>query len=200
MKTRYITIEREYGSGGTEIARLLSQETGIPCYGREILERVSEKLGVSVDEIQNREENMTASLLYIVYLMGKVNSGDNDMLSGDGAVFVAEQEEIRRLAASGKGIFVGHSAGEALKDFPGVVKVFIRCSDVNLKNSHIVQQYGVAQDKAEEVRKRFDRKRAHYYQCTSGMRWGDANLYDIVLDSATLGIDGCAAVLILKPD
>ena len=40
MKAKYITIEREYGSGGTQIARRLAEETGIPCYGREILEAV----------------------------------------------------------------------------------------------------------------------------------------------------------------
>ena len=33
MKCNYITIEREYGSGGTEIARRVAQECGINCYG-----------------------------------------------------------------------------------------------------------------------------------------------------------------------
>ena len=33
MKTRYITIEREYGSGASEIARRLSEETGFPATG-----------------------------------------------------------------------------------------------------------------------------------------------------------------------
>ena len=41
MKCNYITIEREYGSGGTKIARRLAEECGIPCYGQEILEAVS---------------------------------------------------------------------------------------------------------------------------------------------------------------
>lgn len=36
MKFRYITIEREYGSGGTRIARKLSEVCGVPCYGQEI--------------------------------------------------------------------------------------------------------------------------------------------------------------------
>lgn len=35
MKCRYITIEREYGSGGTKIARRLAEECGVPCYGQE---------------------------------------------------------------------------------------------------------------------------------------------------------------------
>ena len=43
MKCRYITIEREYGSGGTSIAHLLSEQTGVPCYGREILEKVAKR-------------------------------------------------------------------------------------------------------------------------------------------------------------
>ena len=32
-----ITIERQYGSGGREVARILSERLGIPCYGRELL-------------------------------------------------------------------------------------------------------------------------------------------------------------------
>ena len=47
MKIRYITIEREYGSGGTKIARRLAEETGIACYGREILESVSKCIELS---------------------------------------------------------------------------------------------------------------------------------------------------------
>ena len=41
MRYKYITIEREYGSGGTEIARRVAEECGIPCYGKEILEFVA---------------------------------------------------------------------------------------------------------------------------------------------------------------
>ena len=43
MKFRYITIEREYGSGGTKIARRLAEVTGKPCYGEEIMEAVAKK-------------------------------------------------------------------------------------------------------------------------------------------------------------
>lgn len=51
MKTKYITIEREYGSGGNEIARRLAEKLGIPCYGREILELVANDQGLTVSEI-----------------------------------------------------------------------------------------------------------------------------------------------------
>ena len=38
MKHRYLTIEREYGAGGTAIAEKIAELTGIPCFGHEILE------------------------------------------------------------------------------------------------------------------------------------------------------------------
>ena len=41
MKYQYITIEREFGSGGTRIGELLAKECKMPCYGREILECVA---------------------------------------------------------------------------------------------------------------------------------------------------------------
>ena len=46
---KYVTIEREYGSAGTEIATKLAKECGIPCYGKEILEELSRKAGMSVE-------------------------------------------------------------------------------------------------------------------------------------------------------
>lgn len=195
MKVRYITIEREYGSGGTETARLLSEQTGVPCYGSEIMEAVSRKLGKSIEELQEQEESTVNSFLYTVYLLGKANAGDSNMLSSDGALFVAEQETIRNFASNGKAIFVGHCASESLKGTQGVVKVFIRCSDNSQKNKRIIEKYGISPDKAEATRKKFDNKRAHYYQCNTGEHWNDLSRYDIVLDSGTIGIDGCAAAL-----
>ena len=52
MKCRYITIEREYGSGGTEIAKQLSEQTGIPCYGREILQKVADAYDTTIEKIR----------------------------------------------------------------------------------------------------------------------------------------------------
>ena len=50
MSKKWITVEREYGSGGTEIGRKVAELAGVPFYGREILERVSELSGVGIDE------------------------------------------------------------------------------------------------------------------------------------------------------
>lgn len=195
MIGRYITIEREYGSGGTEIAQRLSQETGVPCYGREILEEVSRRYHLSIDAIEQYEETITNSFLYSIYVMSKANSADADMLATEGHIYVAEQSAIQRFAAQGPGIFVGHCASEALRGWDGVVKVFIGSSDNDKKNKRITHEYGIPELETESKRKWFDRKRARYYNANTGKKWENLSQYDLVLDSGTLGIPGCVAVL-----
>ena len=106
MKCNYLTIEREYGSGGTKIARRLAEECGIACYGPEILEAVSRKNNISIDQIQHLEESVSGSFLYTLFVMGRVQSGDSDMLSGEGKIFVEEQRAIEYLAGQGPAIFL----------------------------------------------------------------------------------------------
>ncbi len=194
MSFKYITIEREYGSGGTKIARRLAEECGISCYGEEIFEAVSRKLDISVEQIQKYEETVSNSFLYTVFMMSRAQEGNADMLSKEGHIFVAEQQEIKNFAASGSAVFIGHCASEALKDRK-VVKVFIRCSDSKEKAKRITEDYGIELKQVESTRNRFDSKRAKYYYANTTQKWDDLKNYDIVLDSAKLGIDGCVDVL-----
>ncbi|MGM9600454.1 MAG: AAA family ATPase [Faecousia sp.] len=195
MRTRYITIEREYGSGGTTIARRLSEETGVPCYGQEILEEVSKKYQLSINQIQHYEESVTNSFLYSIYVMAQAGTGKMDLLSTEGHIFVAEQAVIQDMAKRGPAIFLGHCAAEALKLQPGILRVFIRCSDDAQKKQRIQEEYGIPEQSAAGTQKRYDRKRANYYNANTGRKWEDSRNYDLVLDTAAIGIDGCVAVL-----
>jgi len=51
MERKYITIEREYGSGGTRIAEELSAKTGIPCYGRDFWSEKLQRFFISFTEM-----------------------------------------------------------------------------------------------------------------------------------------------------
>ena len=195
MKVNYITIEREYGSGGTKIGRILSELTGIPCYGHEILTEVSKQYHLSIEHIQQYEETVTNSFLYSLFLMGQANTGNMEMLMHDGHIYVAEQQIIRQLASRGRAIFLGHCAQEALKGRGDVIRVYIRCTDEQARRERIIREYGIAPENAESTRKRYNKKRANYYYANTAKKWDDFRNYEIVLDSGRLGLGGCAAVL-----
>ena len=195
MKFRYITIEREYGSGGTKIARSLSEATGVPCYGYEILEAVAKKQGIPVERINQYEEKATGSLLYAMFVMSRVQTGDPNMLTTEGKVFLDEQLEIRRLSMKGPAIFLGHCASEALRDQKNLVKVFIHSEDENEVKKRITEDYGIVPADVESTRKFYNKKRAGYFRANTGNEWKDLKNYDIVLDSSKLGIEGCVNIL-----
>ncbi len=128
-------------------------------------------------------------------MMTQTMSGNADMLSLEGHVYLAEQAVIQRLAEKGRGIFLGHCASEALKEKEGTVKVFIRCSDDQKKRQRILEDYGIPEMNANAVRKSFDKKRSNYYHANTAKKWDDLKNYDIALDSGVLGIEGCVNML-----
>ncbi len=194
MRCHYITIEREYGSGGTKVGRRLAEELGIPCYGKEILELVSRKQNIPVEKIEQYEESATNSLMYSIYMMSQIQAGSAGVLSREGQIHLEEQEVIRNLAGKGKAVFLGHCASEALKDREGVLKVYIHAEKPE-KEKRIKSEYGIAGENIDAVMKRFDKKRANYYYANTGKKWNDLWSYDVVLNSSRLGTEGCAALL-----
>ena len=194
MKFNYVTIEREYGSGGTFVARKLAEECGIACYGREILEEVSKEYNISPESIEQYEETVTNSFLYSVFIISRAQAGDPDMLANEGHIYVAEQLMIKKMASRGRAIFLGHCAAEALKDRKGVIKVFIRSSKED-KTKRIMDLYGIDEREVELIRKKYDKKRANYFYANTAKTWDDLRNYDIVLDVSNLGIDGCVEIL-----
>lgn len=194
-KYSYITIEREYGSGGTEIARLLARQTGILCYGREILDEVSKEKNIPVERIQHYEENVTNSFLHSIYMMSQTISGEADMLTQEGHIYIAQQAAIKRLAANGPAVFLGHCASEALKEYEGVANVFICCTDKTAKRRRILEEYEVPESQADIVCRKYDKKRSNYYSVNTGKKWDDFRNYDLVIDSGKTGIACCADIL-----
>ncbi len=193
MKYKYVVIEREYGSGGTEIGRLLSEKTGIPCYGSEIQKAVSEKMNIPVSEIEKYEESVTNSLLYSLYAISKMNTDTDNILSREDRIFVEQQRLIKEYAMRGPAIFVGRCAESALPQGEAL-SVFIH-ADKEFRTERAVNEYGIDKNSAAYIMVRFDKKRRSYYSANTGKKWTDRSNYHIVLDSGKLGLAACAEII-----
>ena len=194
MKIKYITIEREYGSGGTEIAKRTAEELGIKSYGREIMELVAEKEKVSIKELEDYEGKVSNSIIYSMFVVSQSETGNPDLLSEEAKLFVAETRVIKKLSLEGPCIFVGHCASHVLREKENVLRVFIRSSKSE-KHRRIVEEYGVPDKEVRSTMKKFNKKRANYYSFCTNKKWDDLDNYDIVLNSSKLGIEGCIKVL-----
>ncbi len=198
MKYSFIAIEREYGSGGTQIAQKLGEKIGMEVYGKKLLEMVSERCGISVEKIQKYEEQTTNSFLYSIVMMERYSSGQAGAgeFSGEETIFYHEQQVIREIAKKGSGIFIGHCCSQALSDHGDVLRVFLY-GDESSKNKRCSEEYHIPMRSADAVRKAFDRKRANYFSANTGKKWSDPTNYDVLLNTGSIGIDGAVEALAL---
>ncbi len=180
-----ITIGRQYGSGGHEIARELSRLTGIKMYDKEIIDMAAKNSGISEEILHSYDEKPTNSFLYSLslgaYSLENTFSGAPTMPLVD-KVFAAQSEIIRDIAKEGSCIFVGRCANSILKDKYDVLSVFIH-TDIERRITRVCEYEGISRSEASNIIRRADKKRASYYNYFSDMKWGDATSYDLCIDS-----------------
>jgi len=51
-----ISVGREYGSGGHEIATILSEKFNVPLYDRNMLDQMAERNGIDAEDLHKHEE------------------------------------------------------------------------------------------------------------------------------------------------
>ena len=59
-----------------------------------------------------------------------------------------------------------------------------------------VEEYGIAPNKAESVMKKADKRRETFYNVNTGKLWQDKDRYSLCLNSAELGDELCAELII----
>ena len=192
-----ITIGRQFGSAGREIGEKVAAHYGIKCYDKELLSRAAKESGFCQEMIENHDERPTNSFLYNLvmdtYSFGYNSSSFIDMPISH-KVFLAQFETIKKIAGEGPCVMVGRCADYALEGLDHVVNVFIY-ADLDARVRRIARELGMTDVKAKDYILKQDKKRAAYYNYYTNKEWGNANGYDLCLNSAKLGIDGTVEVI-----
>ena len=197
MKKRtIITIERQYASGGSRIGRMVAEKLGIKCYGHEILDIAAERIGMSREFLREIEESATSSMLYSMIMTPGATMRATDMVPPADKLFIAETEVINEIADSGEScVIIGRAAGHILEERGDCLRVFIH-SNKEARIRRAVNEYGISEKEVGSVLKRYDKRRANFYNMNCALGWEDREAYDVILDSSKLGIDGCAAIIL----
>ena len=94
LKKKIITIERQFGSGGSVIGKLTAEKLGLSYYNRQILEMTAERCGISPEYLESAEENVPTSFLYSLLLSANPARSVEDSLPLSDKVFLMESRII----------------------------------------------------------------------------------------------------------
>ncbi|MBP5325426.1 MAG: cytidylate kinase-like family protein [Pseudobutyrivibrio sp.] len=181
-----ISVGREYGSGGHQIASILSERFNIPMYDRNMLDQMAEKNGIDSEELHKHEEMKHQGLHRTV--RGHSSSVQDTIAQ-------LQFDFIREKAASGESfVVVGRCAENVLRDNPALISIFVR-GDEAAKTERICRLYKLNKLEAKAKMFRHDKKRKAYHNYYSKMKWGDSRGYDFCVNSSLMGVEATAEAL-----
>ena len=182
-----ISISREYGSRGREIAIKVAEDMGLPLYDRNILEEIAREKGTDPKNFQDIDEKPRNKLL-TRRVKGHSNSMEENLAQ-------MQFEYLQKKADSGESFVVlGRCSETVLKGREGLVSIFVT-GEKEAQIQHIMDKFSISKEDAVAKIYKHDISRKRYHNHYSDFKWGDSRNYDVCINSSRLGPQETAEVL-----
>ena len=188
-----ITISREFGSGGHSIGEAVAKKLGYRFFDRELVNQVAERSGFSPEFIEESGEYASAknSLLFAIATANQYTMNGISMLD---KLYIEQTKIIEEIAQEGSCVIVGRCADYILREYRDCLHVFIH-ADMKSRAKRIVERFGEQERPAEKRLNEKDQRRKVYYKHYTGRTWGQAQNYDLCLNSGVLGSERCVELI-----
>lgn len=193
-----ITIARQYGSGGREIGERVAEKLGIPIYDGMLITEAATKSNFNEDVLKSVDESSANSLLYTLAMgsntLGAAMHFGYKMPLND-KLFLLQSQVIRDYAAAGSGVFIGRCADYVLRGETNVIRLFIY-GDLEHRKERVASRHPeLNPSQIIDAINKTDKRRSTYYNFYTGNKWGKYDNYDMAINSSTLGVEGTAELI-----
>lgn len=197
-----VTITRQYGAGGSEVARRVAARLGWTVVDQEFVSAVATQAGMSAEEVAAHEERVPS----LIVRLGRALAASAPEMFVPAPAATAELEEdqmvavtervIREAAAHGTVVLVGRGAQAILAATPhqDALHVYVTAPrDVRI--GAVMQRLGLSAADAAHAADTTDADRDRYVHRHYGVRRDDPANFHLVVNTALLGFDGTAEVI-----
>src|ERR1700676_1322122 len=186
---KIITIEREYGSGGGEIAQLVAQQLGWKLWDQSLTEEIAKLANCPKAVVEVREER-NDSLYYRLFKSflrgsyeGSLNAHKLNVVDSESILKFTERV-VQHAAKKGNSIIVGRGSQHFLRDRPDTLRVFLYAPRENKVRRLLAR--GKNEKEAEQLVDTVDRERVDFIQKYFHVEWPDRPIYHTMINT-TIG-------------
>ena len=181
---RIITIGREFGSGGRELGRRLSEELGFAYYDQEIISEIARRTSLSEQYVQAIEEHLPM-FSFPIHIGRSFYSLANPAFDQTMLVYQEQARILVEMAEKSDCVIVGRCADSVLKAY-NPFRIFVY-ADMESKIKRC-REKGPEEEKLsdKELKQKIlaiDKKRARYYEYYTGHPWGDKLNFDLCINT-----------------
>lgn len=184
-----ITLGRQHGSNGHDIARRLAEELGYKCYDKEIVDEAAAASAFSKEIFDSYDEKRVSTYV----LSNPHYIGMNEGFHLNMQVTAAQFETIRTLAERGNCIFIGRCADYILRSREDVLRIFIM-GELEARIKTMMARRDLSYEQAKRLVREVDKDRSSYYKYHTDQIWGESKNYDLCIDSR-IGVQGTVDVI-----
>ena len=195
MEKKIITISREFGSGGRTIGRQVAEKLGIPFYDKELVDQIALESGFAPNFVEEHGEHSPGRSFFAYAFAPQGVPGVMNGLSTADFLWNVQCNVILQLAEQGPCVIVGRNADYILKDREDALHVYV-FADQPYRAERIVRLYGESEKSPEARLNEKDKRRRVNYQHYTGRTWGQAQNYDLCLDTGVLGVEQCTDIIV----
>jgi cytidylate kinase len=196
-----ITISRQYGAGGAEIARRVADRLDWRVVDNEFVERVASRAGLTPAEVAEREERAPGFMDRLAWALTSA-SAELTLASGDALAKLEEPQLVRvtesvvaELAREGRVVLVGRGAAAVLGEQEGAIHLQV-VAPMPVRLERIAGRLGCNVETARRQIVEVDARRARYHAEYYGRDWADPVHYHVVLNTGYLGLDGTTDLIV----
>jgi CMP/dCMP kinase len=205
-----ITISRQYGSEGDEIAANVCRILGYQSFDKQLMLKVAAEVGLTEGEVvdftedQHRVRGFLDRLLGTPPLIMTQSHSWSEVKIIDAADSIPLVQSIIRAAYKHDNIVIVGRGGQAvLRSDPGVLHVRIE-APLETRINRVQLREGLTYELAREVVAQRDRAAADYLKRFYNVDWADSMLYHLILNTGRWGMESASrliasAVSLLQP-
>jgi cytidylate kinase len=200
-RMRAITISREYGSGGGEIAARLTERLGWQLIDHEVVVRVAQELGVTIDEAEAHDERTEGLVARILTSMQAIEpavfvNSHVSLVSNERVYRDALRGVVEAAVDTGHVVIVGRGSQVLLANWRDVLHVRI-IAPFEQRVAYVMRREGLNQATASSRIQLKERDRKRYLQAEHGQIPQEPHLYDLVINTAVLDLDSAVDLIVL---
>jgi cytidylate kinase len=195
-----VTVSRQYGSGGSEVAERVAKSLGWKLYDNAVVEEVAARLRMTPAEVSAREERVpslvermaSAMALGVPEVMPVV--GELATVPSEERMVMMTKRVIEDAVQAGPAVLVGRGAQCMLARRSDALHVYCYAPEEDLIR-YVIERLDVPAAEAPKKVAEMNHQREAYVRLHWKRNWRDVANYDLCVNTASLGVDGAARLV-----
>lgn len=198
MPNLIITINRECGSGGGEIARLLGAKLGLKVYDRSMLSSIEKQFDMTLENLEQVKAQKISwwsefCRFYQQFAASSYRLNEQTEVTPM-SIYYAEARLLRELAEQESCIIIGRAGFHIFRDHPDALHLLIM-ADRDARIARIAQKQSLTPEEAEKVIDKVDKARDTFVKNVADTSRYDARNYDFTFNVTGMEPEMVAAFL-----